>query len=86
MAALLVLGADFLRMLEIRQVGLLTVGELWGLLSGNSLMAMEDGISSGRFPGIWQDVMLPLLAIPAAIFFIVVGALMLFGFRRRYLR
>ena len=83
--AFLVLGADFLRMLEIRQVDLLTVGELWGILNGNSLMAVEDEISSGRFPGVWQDVMLPFLAVPASIFLIVLGALTLFGFRRRYL-
>lgn len=83
--ALLVLGADLLRMLEIRQVEMLSVGELWGLLSEGTLMTLEDQVTSSRFPGVWQDVLMPLLAIPASIFFIVAGSLMLFGFRRRYL-
>ncbi|WP_321397227.1 hypothetical protein [Emcibacter sp.] len=83
--ALLVTGADLLRILEIRQVDLLSLAELWALVGESSLMSLEDLVVSGRFPGVWQDVILPFLAIPATIFFIVLGVLFLFSCRKRYL-
>ncbi|WP_417319925.1 hypothetical protein [Emcibacter sp.] len=79
------MGADILRMLEIRQMELLSLGELWSLFNEGTLMTLEEQVTSGRFPGVWQDVMMPVLAVPAAIFLIVVGGLMLFSFRHRYL-
>ncbi|WP_138379018.1 hypothetical protein [Luteithermobacter gelatinilyticus] len=83
--ALLVAGADLLRLFEARNFSPLSLEEIWGAISPTGPAALREAVIAGRFPGLWDDVIRPVLALPGAILLFALGGLLLYLNRKRHL-
>ena len=62
------------------------VGEVWAYLHRNSLLLAEPAIDRHVWPGLWQTVVVPILLLPAAPLFAVLGSVLMLVFRHRQRR
>ncbi len=60
---------------------LLSIGELWGVLHPNSLVGFGALVEKRIDPGLWLDIVLPLLGWPAWLLPLLLGAVVLAALR-----
>ena len=80
---MMVLGAEGLRFLEGRASGWITVPEIFELFSSDQIGQLNEKMERSYLSGFWQDILTPLLNIPAALIFLFFGLALIIMSRSR---
>ena len=83
LAALAVLGWDLWRLIAGEGLELSALGRVWFELAPGSLQALQPAIERHLAEWLWQDLLFPLLQLPALLVFGALGLLLLWLGRRR---
>lgn len=71
-------GIEIVRLMESRNMALLSLQEVWQGLNKGGYDAFQHLISTGYFPGLWPDVIVPFMMLP--LLFILLATGLLFEF------
>ena len=80
---LMVLGAEGLRVLEGRASSWITVPEIFELFSSDQIGQLGEKMEKSYLSGFWQEILTPLLNIPAAFIFLFFGLALIIMSRNR---
>ena len=80
---IMVLGAEGLRVLEGRTSGWITVPEIFELFSSDQIGQLGEKMEQSYLSGFWQDILTPLLNIPAVLIFLFFGLALIIMSRNR---
>jgi len=83
LAALAVLGWDLWRLIAGEGLAFTALGRVWFELAPGSLQMLQPAIERHVAEWLWQDVLFPLLQLPAVVVFGVLGLPLLWLGRQR---
>tara|TARA_B100001540_G_scaffold316814_1_gene347697 strand:+ start:2371 stop:2667 length:297 start_codon:yes stop_codon:yes gene_type:complete len=76
--SIVLLGMELLRFVESGRYAPLSTIALWAILDIESLQALENAVTQGMFPGIWQGLLQPVMDIAALYMAVGIGSIALF--------
>ena len=83
--AIILLGFEIVRYLEIRAASLISVQQAWQSYNAASLNQLSVSIAQSRFPGLWEDLFMSLLSVPLLALLVVGSVFLLFISRHGHL-
>jgi hypothetical protein len=80
---LVVFAGDLWTYLTVDRFTLRPLGEVWAAIDRDSLAVLQPAIERHVAVWLWQDVLFPVLLVPAAPLFAALGAILIFFTRRK---